>query len=78
MGYVVIRSFKHLRTNNPFKRNAIHPEDAVRAVVKVLNRRMGGGEMCKVAATMPLEIKELFKQAGVEIRETQAMSKVAA
>jgi uncharacterized protein (DUF2267 family) len=28
---------------NHFKRNAIHPEDAVLAFVKVLNRRMGGG-----------------------------------
>ena len=63
---------------NPFKRNAIHPEDAVRAVVRVLNRRMGGGEMCKVAATMPLEIKELFRQAGVEIPETKKMPKAVA
>ena len=63
---------------NPFKRNAIHPEEAARAVVKVLNHRMGGGEMCKVAATMPLEIKELFRQAGVEVPETEAMPKTQA
>ena len=63
---------------NPFKRNVIHPEDAVCAVIRVLNRRMGGGEMCKVAATMPLEIKELFRQAGVEIPETNKMPKAAA
>jgi uncharacterized protein (DUF2267 family) len=63
---------------NPFKRNAIHPEDAVRAVVRVLNRRMGGGEMSKVAATMPLEIKELFRQAGVEVPDTQPMPKAQA
>jgi hypothetical protein len=29
--------------------------------------------MCKVAANMPLEIKELFRQAGVEVPETQPM-----
>jgi uncharacterized protein (DUF2267 family) len=63
---------------NPYKRNAIHPEDAVQAVVRVLNRKMSGGEMCKVAATMPLEIKDLFKKAGVEIPETSKMPKAAA
>lgn len=63
---------------NPFKRNAIHPEDAVRAVIRVLNRRMGGGEMCKFAATMPLEIKELFRQAGVEVPKTNNMPKAVA
>jgi uncharacterized protein (DUF2267 family) len=63
---------------NPYRRNAFHPEDAVRAVVKVLNRRIGGGEMCKVAATMPLEIKELFKEAGVKISGTEPMPKPAA
>lgn len=63
---------------NPFERNAIHPEDAVRAVARVLNRRMGGGEMCKVAASMPLEIKELFRQAGVEVPEAKPMTKAQA
>jgi uncharacterized protein (DUF2267 family) len=41
---------------NPYKRNTIHPEEVVRDVVVVLNRRIGGGEMSKVAAIMPQEI----------------------
>ena len=58
---------------NPYKRNAIHPEEAVQAVVAVLNRRMAGGEMSKVAAIMPQEIKLLFEQAGVELTEVKNM-----
>lgn len=58
---------------NPYKRNQIHPEETVCAVIKVLNRRMGGGEMRKVAAIMPNEIKELFNQAGVEVPTTNAV-----
>lgn len=63
---------------NPYKRNAIHPEDAVRAVVAVLDRRIGGGEMCKVAAFMPLEIKALFRQAGVKIPGTEPVPETQA
>lgn len=32
---------------NPLKRNLIHPEFVVPAVIRALNRRMGGGEMRK-------------------------------
>jgi uncharacterized protein (DUF2267 family) len=55
-------------------RDIISPEDATIAVLKVLNRRMGGGEMCKVAANMPEKIRRLFKEAGVELPETQTMA----
>ncbi len=55
-------------------RDIISPEDATIAVIKVLNTRMGGGEMRKVAATMPEKIRRLFKEAGVEIPETQHMA----
>jgi uncharacterized protein (DUF2267 family) len=58
---------------NPYKRNTIHPEEVVQAVIAVLNRRMGGGEMSKVAAIMPQEIKLLFQQAGVEVTEVKNM-----
>jgi uncharacterized protein (DUF2267 family) len=51
-------------------RDIISSEDATIAVIKVLNTRMGGGEMRKVAATMPEKIRRLFKVAGVEIPET--------
>ena len=34
--------------------------------------------MCKVPATMPLEIKELFRQAGVEVPETNKIPKAVA
>ncbi len=51
-------------------RDIISPEDATIAVVSVLNRRMGGGEMCKVAANMPEKVKRLFEAAGVEVLKT--------
>ncbi|MGE5556152.1 MAG: DUF2267 domain-containing protein [Methanocella sp.] len=54
---------------NPLKRNLIHPETVAPTVIRVLNRRIGGGEMSKVAAVMPLELKELFREAGVEVPE---------
>lgn len=57
---------------NPYKRNVIHPEEVVQAVVAVLNCRIGGGEMCKVAAIMPQEIKLLFQKAGVEVKNLPA------
>lgn len=51
-------------------RDIIEPEDAVVVVLKVLNSRMGGGELTKVAANMPEPIKRLFREAGVEVKET--------
>jgi uncharacterized protein (DUF2267 family) len=55
-------------------RDIISAEDATIAVLKVLNTRMGGGEMCKVAANMPEKIRRLFREAGVELPETQTMA----
>lgn len=55
-------------------RDIINPEDATIVVLRVLNRRMGGGEMCKVAANMPEKIRRLFKEAGIEIPETKRMA----
>ena len=55
-------------------RDIISPEDATIAVISVLNRRMGGGEMRKVAANMPEQIRRLFKEAGVELPEAQPMA----
>ena len=46
------------------RRDIISADDAVRAVVVVLNRRMGGGEMQKVAANMPEKIRRLFETAA--------------
>lgn len=51
-------------------RDIIEPEDAVVVVLNVLNSRMGGGELTKVAANMPEPIKRLFREAGVEVKET--------
>ena len=51
-------------------RDIINPEDAVITVVNVLNSHMGGGEMRKVAANMPQQLRRLFKAAGVEVPET--------
>jgi uncharacterized protein (DUF2267 family) len=48
-------------------RDIISPEDAVIAVVAVLDRRMGGGEMRKVAANMPEKVRRLFEAAGVKM-----------
>jgi uncharacterized protein (DUF2267 family) len=45
------------------RRDIIYSEDAVIAVIKVLNRRICGGEMTKVAATLPEEVKRLFEPA---------------
>jgi uncharacterized protein (DUF2267 family) len=47
-------------------RELIFAEDAASAVLKVLNRRIGGGEMRKVAATMPEGLRRLFEPAIVE------------
>jgi uncharacterized protein (DUF2267 family) len=54
-------------------RDLINPEDAFVTVVGILNRRMGGGEMCKVAANMPEAIRRLFREAGVAMPETSKM-----
>ena len=51
-------------------RDIIGAEDAVITVVRVLNSRMGGGEMTKVALNMPAPIQRLFRQAGVEVPDT--------
>jgi uncharacterized protein (DUF2267 family) len=40
--------------------------DAEEVVVAVLTRRMGGGEMRKIAATMPERIRRLFESAVLE------------
>ena len=45
------------------RRDLVYSEDAATAVVKVLNRRMNGGEMRKVAATLPEVVKRLFEPA---------------
>ncbi len=51
-------------------RDIIEPEDAVVVVLNVLNSHIGGGELTKVAANMPEPIKRLFREAGVEVKET--------
>ncbi len=43
------------------RRDILNSEDATKAVVRVLNRRMGGGEMQKVAANIPEKIRRLFQ-----------------
>ena len=48
------------------RRDIIRADDVVRAVVAVLNRRMGGGEMQKVAANLPEKIRRLFESATLE------------
>ncbi len=58
-------------------RDVIDPEDATIAVIGVLNKRMGGGEMSKVAANMPEKIRRLFREAGVEVPEQQALREEA-
>lgn len=45
-------------------RDTNYADSALRAVVNVLNRRMGSGEMQKVAANMPEKIRRLFEEAG--------------
>jgi uncharacterized protein (DUF2267 family) len=58
-------------------RDVINTEDATVAVIRVLNRRMGGGEMTKVALNMPQKLRRLFKEAGVEVPETAPMAATA-
>ncbi len=48
---------------NAQRRDIINPKDVVRAVVNVFSRRMGGGEMQKVAANLPERIRRLFESA---------------
>jgi uncharacterized protein (DUF2267 family) len=54
-------------------RDIVNTEDAFTSVVGVLNKRIGGGELCKVAANMPEPIRRLFVEAGVELPKTEAM-----
>lgn len=52
----------------------IDTEEVVKAVVAVLTQRMGGGEMQKIAATMPERIKRLFPpepKIQESLKETQ-------
>ncbi len=58
------------------RRETIEAEKATRAVIAVLNRRMGGGEMQKVAANMPEKIRRLFEDAGVEIAQPETSREV--
>ncbi len=43
------------------RRDEINAEDATHAVITMLKKRIGEGEMHKVAANMPLELKPLFQ-----------------
>jgi uncharacterized protein (DUF2267 family) len=58
------------------RRETIETEKAARAVITVLNRRMGGGEMRKVAANLPEKIKRLFKESGVEVAKPETSREV--
>jgi uncharacterized protein (DUF2267 family) len=58
------------------RRETIETEKAARAVITVLNRRMGGGEMRKVAANMPEKIKRLFEESGVEVAKPETSREV--
>ena len=52
------------------RRDIINASAAARAVIKVLSRRMGGGEMAKVASNMPEKIRRLFEEPDVIIADT--------
>ena len=52
------------------RRDIINSRDAARAVINVLNKRMGGGEMQKVAANMPEKIRRLFQEASQQAAQT--------
>jgi uncharacterized protein (DUF2267 family) len=58
------------------RRETIETEKAARAVITVLNRRMGGGEMRKVAANLPEKIKRLFEESGVEVAKPETVREV--
>jgi uncharacterized protein (DUF2267 family) len=58
------------------RRETIETEKAARAVITVLNRRMGGGEMRKVAANLPEKIKRLFEESGVEVAKPETSREV--
>jgi uncharacterized protein (DUF2267 family) len=55
------------------RRDLIDSEEATQAVVRVLNRRMGGGEMQKVAANMPDRIRRLFEPALLGKRQSREL-----
>lgn len=59
------------------RRDIVYSEDAAKAVVTVFNRRMGGGEMQKVAAALPQLIRRLFEPAIVREDATRAMETTA-
>jgi uncharacterized protein (DUF2267 family) len=44
------------------RRDIVNSSAAARAVIKVLCRRMGGGEMAKIGANMPEKIRRLFEE----------------
>ena len=58
------------------RRETIETEKAARAVITVLNRRMGGSEMRKVAANLPEKIKRLFEESGVEVGKPETSREV--
>ena len=58
------------------RRETIETEKVARAVITVLNRRMRGGEMRKVAANLPEKIKRLFEESGVEVAKPETSREV--
>ncbi len=42
--------------------DSIYAEDVVHAILSVLSRRIGSGEMTKIFANMPADIKRVFEQ----------------
>lgn len=77
-----IRSLEEFLENvqenyDALRRDIIDAEGATVSVIRVLNNRMDGGEMKKVAASMPEKIKRLFEQAGVEVERPEPSGEVA-
>ncbi|MCW3998858.1 MAG: DUF2267 domain-containing protein [Candidatus Bathyarchaeota archaeon] len=53
----------YVQANYDSQGDIIDAEEVVEAVAAVLTRRMGGGEIQKIASTMPHKIRRLFQTA---------------